>query len=64
MASPSQEEHNGVGGHDGYGEQDPGNDDESVVAWVGHQDVSRHACPEGQEAVHTCEDHRGAQESW
>ena len=64
LASPSQEEHDGVGGHDGYSEEDPGDDDNPVAAWVGHQDVSRHICPEGQEAVHTCEGHRGTQESW
>lgn len=53
LASPSQEEHDGVGGHDGHSKEDPGNDDDPVAAWVGHQDVSRHVCPEGQEAVRT-----------
>lgn len=49
--SPPQEEHDGVDGHNGDGEEDSGDNDDSVIAWIGHQDVRRNFCPEGQEAV-------------
>ena len=55
LASPPQEEHDGVDGHDGDGEEDPGDNDDPVAAGVGHQDVSRNFRPEGQEAVKACE---------
>lgn len=53
--SPPQEEHDGVDSHDRDSEEDSGDDDDPVVAWVGHQDVSRNFCLESQEAIHTWE---------
>lgn len=55
QASPPQEEHDGVDGNDGDGKEDPGDDDDHVVAWVGHQDVGRNFRPEGQEAINAWE---------
>lgn len=51
--SPAQEEHDGVDGHNGDGKEDAGDNDDPVIARVGHQDVSRNFCLEGQETVNT-----------
>lgn len=58
-ASPPQEEHDGVDGHDGDAEESPGHNNDHIVAWVGHQDVGRNFCPEGQEAINPWEAETG-----